>query len=243
MIYSHKYGYVYIGIPRTGSKSMNHWLCEHFEGENCGSHHDYNVPEWAADYLVFTVVRNPYDRTTSGHFAVTWDDQGVRDEELAGCADVQQRLRRMRAILKTREKQLQRPVPLPSSEPLEQRIAEAVARNEANDHGINQKRFVERAGVQLVLYFERLPLCLHELPFVDPESIPPFPHHPERGIRPSGDFFQYFGHTDEEQVVWAYAAGDFEAFGYQRYNPGLPAEAPHALWIRRHGADHRHDTG
>jgi hypothetical protein len=33
---------------------------------------------------IFTIVRNPYDRATSGHFAVTWDAQAPTQEELAG---------------------------------------------------------------------------------------------------------------------------------------------------------------
>ena len=36
------------------------------------------VPEEAAGYLVFTIVRNPYDLATSGHFTVTWDEQHER---------------------------------------------------------------------------------------------------------------------------------------------------------------------
>ncbi len=70
MIISDRHRYVYIGIPRTGSKSMNHWLCEYFDGRNCGGHHDCDVPPEFAGYLVFTIVRNPYDRAASGHFAV-----------------------------------------------------------------------------------------------------------------------------------------------------------------------------
>jgi hypothetical protein len=50
--------------------------------------------------------------------------------------------------------------------------------------GMCQKLFVDLAGVTLVLFFERLPGCLRELPFVDPDTMPAFPHHPERGIRP-----------------------------------------------------------
>ena len=68
MIISDTHRYVYIGIPRTGSKSMNHWLIEHFNGRWHGGHHDYAVPEEAADYLVFAIVRNPYDRALSSHF-------------------------------------------------------------------------------------------------------------------------------------------------------------------------------
>jgi len=232
MIISDKHRYVYIGIPRNGSKSMNHWLSEYFDGRNHGGHHDYDVPEEAAGYLVFTIVRNPYDRRTSGHFAVTWDDQAPTEEELGQCRDKQERLRKFRAVLKSREKQRQREMPRQSAVPLEERIREAVLRNESEGHDINQKRYADRGRVNLVLYFERLPECLRELPFVDPDDVPPFPHHPERGIRPAGDFFDFFRSTDEEEVVWAHAAEDFEAFGYRRHDCGLPEDAPCALRIR-----------
>lgn len=65
--------------------------------------------------------------------------------------------------------------------------------------------------------------------------LPPytrFPHHPERGIRPPGNFFDLFRGTDEELVVWAYAAEDFVAFGYRRFECGLPEDAPNALRIK-----------
>jgi hypothetical protein len=229
MIISDTFKYVYIGIPRTGSKSMNHWLIEYFDGQWHGGHHQYEVPETPADYLVFTVVRNPYDRRVSGHFAVTWDDQGPKEHEFGPYSSEQERLRMFRAILETREKQ-ERDLPQPSSAPLEDRVRDAVRANEAEGHGINQKRFVDRGGVKLVLYFERLPECLGELPFVDGANMPPFPHHPERGTRPRGDFFGFFP-REEEEVVWAKDAEDFEAFGYRRFDCGLPEDAPNALWV------------
>jgi hypothetical protein len=233
MIISDTHRFIYIGIPRTGSKSMNHWLCEHFDGRNCGGHHDYVVPEEASDYFIFTVVRNPYDRKCSGHFAVTWDDQGTKDHELAECKSPQERLRKIRAILKSREKQKQKEMPRQSPIPLEQRSREAVlnGQGKGKKHSMNQAFFVDKAAVNMVLFFERLPECLAELPFVDKENIPRFPHHPERGIRPSGNFFDFFRDTDEEQVVWAHNAEDFEAFGYRRFDPGLPEDAPNALRI------------
>jgi hypothetical protein len=55
-------------------------------------------------------------------------------------------------------------------------------------NGMNQSQFVKRGKVQLALYFERLPQCLGELPFVDKDNIPEFPRALERGIRPPGTF-------------------------------------------------------
>ena len=212
MIISHALQYVYIGIPRTSSTSMNRWLMDHFEGEWFGGHHDWQVPEEARNYLIFTMVRNPYERRISFHFNIAWNDE--------------------------KDKSLREYVapPQPSSEPLEERIQQAILRRgglrkegKTIDHG-NQKHFIDKAGVSLALYFERRPACLRELPFVDEGAMPPFPHSPQRGIRPPGNFFDYFAEEDEE-VEWAYAGEDFEAFGYRRYDCGLPAEAPNALYI------------
>ncbi|NLX07819.1 MAG: hypothetical protein GXY33_21985 [Phycisphaerae bacterium] len=52
------------------------------------------------------------------------------------------------------------------------------------------------------------------------------------GITPGGTFFELFRDTDEEEVVWAYAAEDFAAFGYRRFEWGLAADAPDALRVR-----------
>jgi hypothetical protein len=216
--------YVYVGIPRTGSKSMNHWLMEHFNGQWHGGHHQADVPEHARDYLVFSLVRNPYDLWVSGHYHVPWDDQGPTQEELGTFDSEAERLRKSRAVLATREKRHRdRP---PDLRPLSQRIAEALQDENSN----LQSRMAAQSGLRLALYFERLPGCLAELPFVDRSSVPPFPHHPERGIRPPGTFFDLFP-REEEQVAWATFAKDFQTFGYRRYETGLPAEAPNALWI------------
>lgn len=83
-----------------------------------------------------------------------------------------------------------------------------------------------------MLHFERLPRCLGVLPFVDAEDPAPLPFHPERGTRPPGDFFDFFPEEyGEEEVVWTYASEDFETFGYQRYDCGLPQDAPDGLWL------------
>ena len=94
---------------------------------------------------------------------------------------------------------------------------------------MNQERFVARSGVHLALYFERLTQCPGLLSFADSANSLPFPHHPERSSRPDGSFFDLFTGTDEEHVVWAYAAEDFAAFGYWRFECGLSPGAPDTL--------------
>jgi len=195
---------------------MNHWLMEHFDGEWYGGHHQYQVPHRVRDYFIFAVIRNPYERWVSGHYAVTWDDHAPTDDELQPYRSKPERLIKMRKVLAAAQKQIQRPAPEQSVLSLEQRKMSARERNKREDHLINQARFVERSGVRMALYFERLPQCLSELPFVDSLQIPPFPNHPERGIRPTGDFFEQFADTDEEEIVWAHAEEDFRLIGYSR---------------------------
>jgi len=231
MIISEKHKYVYIGIPRTGSKSMNHWLREHFDGSLYGAHHGCLVPAEVADYLIFTVVRNPYERRASHHFAMHWAEQGVQEAELGRCRSLPERLQRSREILKARERQRQGQSPQQSGVPLQARMLAAMLKNESWGEEMNQNRYIQRAKIKLALYFERLPQCLLDLPFVDPSRCPPFPHHPERGIRPKGSFFDLFSGTDEEQVVWAHAAEDFEALDYCRFEAALPPGAPNSRWI------------
>ena len=117
---------------------MNEWLMQHYGGVWYGGHYDYHgIPDDARSFLVFTTVRNPYDRAVSGFFGRTWDDR-------------------------PRDIDLQVAVPQPTTEDIDSRI-------ERGREGVVPYRdFIEGAGVSLLLYFERLPECLHELPFVDP---------------------------------------------------------------------------
>lgn len=183
---------VYTGIPRTGSKSMFQWLSDNYGSENVGGHHDWQVPDEFKDYLVVTIVRNPYERTVSGWFfepVIKTGDEPPRPKSLA---------EKMRGTIAQR-------------------------RAEPSGHHMSQKDFVERGGVDLVLYFERLPQCLGELPFVDKSNIPPFPHNNAGGFRPAqGNFFDFFT-MEDEKLIWQYDREDFETFGYQRFDCGLPA--------------------
>ena len=80
MIVSRVHKYVCIGIPRTASKSMIEWL-RNYRDEWLDGHHRWQVPEEFQDYLIFTVVRNPYDRAMSGFFAETWEPPKPGEEQ------------------------------------------------------------------------------------------------------------------------------------------------------------------
>lgn len=118
----------------------------------------------------------------------------------------------------------QLPLPDRSMNPLTKIIQEAVA----SGADMNQLPLVKNAQVTLALYFERLPTALRALPFVQQETLPPFPHLLERGIRPPGSFFDFFS-AEDEAAFWAYSLPDFTTFGYERFTADLPAAAPNAL--------------
>lgn len=202
MIISHKFKYVYIGIPRTGSKSMNRWLMDHFAGEWVGYHHQWQVPADAQDYLIFTLVRNPYERQVSAWYHLPWSaPEAAAPKPTDQFAEVMQEV-----------------VPYKDG-------TRKIEGHNVPEAGMNQKAYVDKAGVALVLHFEHLPNCLKQLPFVDHNNVPPFPHIEERGQRPQQNFFDLFT-MEDEKLVWAYAAEDFAAFGYRRFAVGLPVDVP-----------------
>ena len=186
---SHKHKFVYVGIPRTGSRSMFQWLSDNYESENLGGHHDCDVPEEFQDYLIFTTVRNPYERLISGWY------YGPAPKD---------------------------PREHPELFPEDMRRAQReIEENPQRPHQWTQKRYVEHASVSLVLYHECLPQCLGELPFVDPENIPPFPRW-NASSRPAGCSFLDLFSTSDEQLAWDRYAEDFEFFRYRRFDCGRP---------------------
>ena len=213
MIISHEHKYVFVGIPRNASKSVSQWLVMNCKGKWHGAHHQWKVPDECKGYLVFAVVRNPYERTASGKFGLHWGN------------DTPDPMKRVSSQK-----------PPPSDESLSEQIRAAELTGNATminegttvpEVGMNQSHFIQKAGVSLVLYYERLPECLADLPFVR-DNRPDLSRVPEKGIRPAGTFFDHF--TDEdEQVTWAYASDDFQTLGYNRYDASLPEGSANSL--------------
>ena len=193
MIISPNHKFVYVGIPRTASKSMNEWLMRHYGGIWYGGHHDYRgIPDGARSFLVFTMVRNPYDRAVSGYFGLPWDD-------LPRCIDHRVAV-----------------------EPPTTNVIDDLIRRDSDPDArpVPYRDFIEGAGVSRLLYFERLPDCLLDLPFVEPSSVGSFPHVLERGVRPPGGFGDFFNDRYEE-FIWNSYKDDFVIAGYERHNVGL----------------------
>lgn len=90
-----------------------------------------------------------------------------------------------------------------------------------------QSEAIKQAGIQLVLYWEHLPYCLGELPFVGDDYKYP-ERMTERGTRPATEFEDFFG-REAEQFVWDWAEADFEALDYRRLDNGPPL----CRWIEK----------
>jgi len=70
VIYSHKYKYVFISVPKCGSCTMIQHLKDHYEGQTeyngLPLHmHENKIPFDAEGYTIFSIVRNPYERAIS----------------------------------------------------------------------------------------------------------------------------------------------------------------------------------
>lgn len=68
MIISDKHKYVFISVPKTGTRSIYHLLLKDFNGKK-GVDHSRQVPAYAKDFYTFLTVRNPYDRAASAYWS------------------------------------------------------------------------------------------------------------------------------------------------------------------------------
>jgi hypothetical protein len=64
MIYNKELGYVFVAIPKTGTRSMYKILMEKYGAIEYADHW-HIIPEEMKDFYKFTIVRNPYDRFVS----------------------------------------------------------------------------------------------------------------------------------------------------------------------------------
>jgi len=65
MFVSEQHQFIYISIPKTGSRSMRRWLSRNYQTRKIHQVHAWNVPEKYKSYFIFTLVSNPYDRCIS----------------------------------------------------------------------------------------------------------------------------------------------------------------------------------
>jgi hypothetical protein len=82
MIISHKYKYLFVELPRTGTTAISEELCELYAGQpTLRKHATYfdflktATPE-EKDYFVFSCIRNPLDDAVSHYFKYRTDHKG-----------------------------------------------------------------------------------------------------------------------------------------------------------------------
>jgi len=74
MVISHKYKYLFLELPRTGTTGLSAELCKHYDGELIHQKHTIyskfhkNATDQEKEYFVFSCIRNPIDRTVSLFF-------------------------------------------------------------------------------------------------------------------------------------------------------------------------------
>ena len=79
MIISHKYKYVFIELPMTGSTAIARELMEHYEGEKILAKHASPKDFWRTasaeekEYFMFSGIRNPLDEVVSRYFKYKTD--------------------------------------------------------------------------------------------------------------------------------------------------------------------------
>jgi len=64
MIVSKKHEFIFVAIPKTGTRTIYSILKGQYEGQKVKEHHP-DVPEKFKDFFKFTIVRNPYERAVS----------------------------------------------------------------------------------------------------------------------------------------------------------------------------------
>lgn len=142
MILSDKREYVYIGIPRTATRSTTQWLVQNFDGfspnvsARFGFQHNHriDIPDPYRKYRSFVVVRHPVDRFVSFSRIAEYDEP-----------DEKRNLRFRSWLIELRDGRSRH--------------------NEGAWHG-SQSRWIEMADPDAVLRYEDLPGCLDNLWFV-----------------------------------------------------------------------------
>ena len=200
MIVSHESRYVYIALPKTACQAISQWLHLHYKGEYVPPMtHRWWPPERCEDYLVFTVVRNPYERCFSGWW---WGCQcPVRKQVAEARGDIAEFWgwsfdRFMRRRIEKRDDPPRNP------------------ETGGPNVYMPQIQFFRLSGASRVFHYENLDE-LEELPFVG--EWHPIERRNVTQTKPTRSFFDYFADDPQaEQLVWDYCAEDFDAFGYER---------------------------
>jgi len=194
MVVSHEHKYVYIAIPKTACQAVSQWLVEKHGGEYVRPcTHRWWPPEGCEQYLVFTVVRNPYERC----FSWWW----------YGCREPNRREANAEIWGMSFPEFMRERIGRKDNAPIDPETGRP-------NTAMTQARFFELSGASRFVRYEALE-GLSDLQFV--EVFNGLPRRNVTVTKPKQAFQAYFeGDSQAEDLVWEYCREDFEAFGYER---------------------------
>lgn len=195
MVVSDRYKYVYIPVMKTGSQAVSHWLCLNYRGKHVGSYHEMEVPAEYQDYLVWTIVRNPYERCYSWWWMDAKEPREKANPDVFGLPFVEYMHRH-----------------------IERKMDDRWRYNSADpNYSMTQTRVVQISKATHVIRYESMKEGLAELPFIKRLKWP-IASRNKSPTRPQVNFREYFSDNPKaEETVWEYCQEDFETFGYQRH--------------------------
>lgn len=189
----HKDQFVYTAIPKTGTASIVKYLIYKWKAKRRGLYHDIRVPQAYEHLPRFTVVRNPYERVFSFWWYTCQNPE--RTDEV-----------------------------FPYGTSFERFMAYLIENKHYDPHPNrncswlleSQQNWINRAGVQYVVYLENFYQDFAELPFIQqsPENLPALFKQRKTPGKP-GSFEAYYGNDrNKKQLVWQYCRKDFHQLGY-----------------------------
>lgn len=188
MIISDTHKFVFVAIPKTGSKSMAAFLLDKFEAYRHGFHHQWKVPELKQDYYIYSVVRNPYERC----FSMWWF--ACKTDNRSG------------SVFKKGT-----PFDTYMNWVIQRKSFDPNPRRNVPELFMSQSMWFDKSGARQFLKLEDIPASLDALPFY--KSATEFPHKNRLDEKSDLTFWDYFGQR-EAALVHQYCEEDFERFGY-----------------------------
>lgn len=201
--------YVYVGIPKTGSTSMMHWLMDYHGGYENETHHSWKVPRDIlrdGDYQIFTVVRDPYDWCYSKWWwnCMSGRDNGGSFEPGMDFIDFLQQ------VVDYRDNGGD-PV---SARALHMTQSEYYKASRCNTFLRYEDWILPNGAGENGVALEHLP----QLPWLETrpdDCLRKFPHQKKRNKMDGDTFWRCFEEgSDEVNAVWEYCGEDFETFDY-----------------------------
>jgi len=189
MVVSHENGFVFVAIPKTASMTISQGLVKHCRGVLVQPYHAWKRPTGTQGYVVFSVVRDPYERLYSWYwFRCVQRNDGIRgwtfEKWMEYCTEC--------SIVGTKD-------------------------GNVPELWFPQAEICEMAGVTRVVLFESLEMQLMALPFVGPAMMNHMRTvHQHKNNKPRTSPAREMMTEAERDMVWSAYKIDFETYGYER---------------------------